>query len=91
MPVYKIYGIYPLFSNDVLYVGITKKLLRKRYKQHVAYRRSLISQYIRENGGARRYYIGELHRVYELYEGLEWERHLIMELDPPYNVRHKQS
>ena len=89
MTVYKIYGIYPLFGHDLLYVGITKKLLRKRYKEHVAYGRSLISQYISENGGGRQYTIVELHRVYELCEGLEWERHLIMELDPPYNVTHK--
>jgi excinuclease UvrABC nuclease subunit len=74
----------------VLYVGITRKKLETRYYNHVSNGKSLISQYIRNNGGAQQYTIVEFHRVHKHWEGLEWERHLIMELDPPYNIHHKQ-
>ena len=83
-----IYSIHPLHGDDVLYVGSTTQTMEMRYNQHVSNGRSRISKHIAKNGGGRQFTIRELHTVDTIQDAWEWERHLIMDLDPPYNVEH---
>ena len=85
---WKIYVIQALNCPDVLYVGITSKLIEERYEEHATLGHSRISKYIIENGGASQFTMKELHSGDTYWEGLEWERHFILELVPPFNTQH---
>lgn len=86
-----IYGIERVENGELLYVGQTIQTLEQRYEQHIIDGGSKISKHITENGGAGQFVIKELHTVYTVQDAWEWERHLIMELDPPHNTKHKTS
>ena len=85
---YKVYGIYKKISDELLYIGMTRKSIKERFKHHTIswlayYNDSKIYTYMRDNGGYDEYYIKSLLKFRTEMEARVCERLLIREMDPP--------
>ena len=93
---YKVYGIYKKISDELLYIGMTRKSIKERFKHHTIswlayYNDSKIYTYMRDNGGYDEYYIKSLLKFRTEMEARVCERLLIREMDPPCNILCKRK
>jgi GIY-YIG catalytic domain len=84
-----IYGISNNETKEIIYVGRTSKSLEERWWAHTNASSQPVNKYMLENGGFSKYSI-ELLKDCETYmEYVEWESHLILEMNPVCNVQGK--
>jgi hypothetical protein len=86
----KVYGIYRRDTNGIIYVGRTKRSLSKRLNEHE--RKSMyVKKYIMSTGGFDKYGIELLKECENMRDLIDWESHLILELEPVCNMKGKYN
>jgi GIY-YIG catalytic domain len=81
----KVYCIYMRETNAVVYVGRTKRSLNTRFREHQL-SSQYVNSYIMNNGGFDKYGIEVLKECETMIDLIEWESHLILEMDPVCNI-----
>jgi len=84
-----IYGICNNETKEVIYIGRTSKSLEERWWAHRNASSQPVNKYMLENGGFDKYSIESLKECETYMEYVEWESHLILEMDPICNVQGK--
>ena len=85
----KVYGIFEKTTGDLLYIGKTRGTLEQRWFYHTwkdNWSTSPIRRYM-ETKGFDKFEIELLRYCTDEQELDDWEKHLILECEPPYNVR----
>ncbi len=85
----KVYGIFTKESGELLYIGKTRSSLEQRWFYHTwkdNWSTSLIRRYMEEKGFDK-FEICLLRYCNDEQELDDWEKHLILECDPPLNRR----
>lgn len=84
----KVYCIYNKVTREVIYVGRTKRPLEIRWREHRYNSASQpVKAYMLENGGFDSYTIEVVKECYTIREFIDWESHLILEINPRCNVQ----
>jgi hypothetical protein len=84
---WKIYGIYENATDELIYIGRTSMSLENRWFYHIwkdNKKGGPVWKYIQENG-VDKFHIDLLLLCKTREEWCEWERHLILELEPRFN------
>ena len=84
----KVYCIYRRETNAVVYVGRTKRSLNTRFREHQL-SSQYVNTYIMNNGGFDKYGIELLKECETMIDFIDWESHLILEMDPVCNINGK--
>lgn len=85
----KVYGIFERETNELVYVGKTRSSLEQRWFYHTwkeNWSRTPIRLYL-ESKGFERFQIVCLKVCTTEQDLDDWEKHLILELEPRYNRR----
>jgi hypothetical protein len=86
----KVYGIYRRDTNGIIYVGRTKRSLNKILNEDE--RKSVyVRKYIMSTGGFDKYGIELLKECENMRDLIDWESHLILELEPVCNMTGKYN
>jgi hypothetical protein len=84
----KVYGIYRRETNMIVYVGRTKRNLEIRFREHQL-SSQYVNSYIMNNGGFDKYGIELLEECNNVRDFIDWESHLILEMEPICNINGK--
>jgi hypothetical protein len=85
----KVYGIFEKKTGDLVYIGKTRSSLEQRWFYHTwreNWSRSPIRRYM-ESKGFDEFEMIQLRICVSEQELDDWEKHLIIELEPKCNVR----
>ena len=85
---FKVYGIYRRETNKIVYVGRTKRHLNTRFREHQK-SSQYVNKYIMDTGGFDKYGIEVLQECDNIGDSIEWESHLILEMEPSCNINGK--
>ena len=85
---FKVYGIYRRETNKIVYVGITKRHLNTRFREHQK-SSQYVNKYIMDTGGFDKYGIEVLQECDNMSDSIDWESHLILEMEPSCNINGK--
>jgi hypothetical protein len=84
----KVYCIYNKATKKIIYIGRTKRALKTRWREHRYNSASKpVKEYMLVNGGFDNYNIEVLKECDTISEFIDWESHLILEMNPPCNVQ----
>ena len=86
----KVYGIYRRETNNIVYVGRTKRSLDTRFREHQL-SSQYVNNYIMNNGGFDKYGIELLQECDNARDFIDWESHLILEMEPICNIKGKHK
>ena len=86
----KVYCIYRRETNAVVYVGRTKRSLNTRFREHQL-SSQYVNSYIMNNGGFDKYGIEILKECDNIIDYMDWESHLILEMEPICNIYGKHK
>jgi predicted GIY-YIG superfamily endonuclease len=84
---WEVYGIFHMKTQNCIYVGQTRRDLRRRFSEHSTKKYPWIARYMKMNGSSKNYIIEVLKSCKTLQDALEWENHYILELHPRCNVK----
>ena len=85
---FKVYGIYRRETNKIVYVGRTKRRLETRFREHQK-SSQYVNKYIMDTGGFDKYGIEVLQECDNMRDSIDWESHLILEMEPSCNINGK--
>ena len=85
---FKVYGIYRRETNKIVYVGRTKRHLNTRFREHQK-SSEYLNKYIMDTGGFDKYGIEVLQECDNMSDSIDWESHLILEMEPSCNINGK--
>lgn len=83
----KVYCIRNKETKEIIYVGRTSKSFAERWWAHTNVSTQPVKYYMLANGGFEMYSMQLLKTCYSMMEFVEWESHLILELNPRCNVQ----
>ena len=84
----KVYGIVSKETGEIIYVGRTAESLEQRWMNHQISSMP-VKRYMVAHGGFEMYYMELLRECDSMIDLIEWESHLILEMDPRCNVQGK--
>lgn len=85
----KIYCICNKETKEIIYIGRTSTSLDERWRKHTTTSSQPVKYYMLENGGFEQYTMELLRVCVNVKEFIEWESHLILEMNPRCNVQGK--
>ena len=83
----KVYCISHKETKEIIYVGRTSRSFAERWWAHTHASTQPVKYYMLANGGFEMYSMQLLITCYNMRDFVEWESHLILEMNPRCNVQ----